>query len=191
VQHPADRFAGGGQAAQPGNVPPRVVVLVTASVVEGDARRVRAEQDRDRYQFDAKTIVRAGHLPYVRVACTASGGTWEGTSCTAPTPEATDPNGELCASLDSLGYCPGDDPSPMQQWCSGDGDSDFQAVQSDLDQLSTDSSNDDLISVESDGATLAQDAQTAVKNLAARRQDAEARLRSVHGLFGRSGTQAD
>lgn len=98
-------------------------------------------------------------------ACTASGGTWDGTSCTTPAREAADPNGESCASLDSLGYCPGDDPSPMQQWCNGDGDSDFQAVQSDLDQLSTDSSNEDLTSVESDGATLAQDAEAAVKNL--------------------------
>jgi hypothetical protein len=26
--------------------------------------------------------------------------------------EQTDPNGQQCASLDSLGYCPGDDPSP-------------------------------------------------------------------------------
>lgn len=32
-------------------------------------------------------------------------------SPSAPT-ETTDPNGQQCASLDSLGYCPGDDPSP-------------------------------------------------------------------------------
>lgn len=27
-------------------------------------------------------------------------------------PDLTDPNGEQCTTLDSLGYCPGDDPSP-------------------------------------------------------------------------------
>lgn len=31
----------------------------------------------------------------------------------APTPTSqTDPNGQQCSSLDSLGYCPGDEPSP-------------------------------------------------------------------------------
>ena len=98
-------------------------------------------------------------------ACTASGGTWDGTSCTTPTPLATDPNGQQCASLDSLGYCPGDDPSPIQQWCSGNGYSDFQAVQSDLNQISTDSGNNDLISVESDGSSLFHDATVAGQNL--------------------------
>ena len=28
----------------------------------------------------------------------------------APAPQQTDPNGQTCGSLDSLGYCPGDDP---------------------------------------------------------------------------------
>ena len=90
--------------------------------------------------------------------CTASGGTWNGSSCQAAAPSSTDPNGQQCASLDSLGYCPGDDPSPMQQWCSGTGYDDFQSVQSDLSQISQDAGDDDLAAVEQDGATLAQDA---------------------------------
>lgn len=76
----------------------------------------------------------------------------------------TDPNGQQCIPLDSLGYCPGDDPptpSPLQQWCSGSGYSDFQTVQSDLSQLDTDSGNSDLAAVESDGSSLFQDAHAA------------------------------
>lgn len=105
-------------------------------------------------------------------ACEAKGGSWDGTACdtsqlapsTSPAQE-TDPNGQTCDALDSLGYCPGDDPSPMQQWCSGNGYSDFQQVQQDLSQLSTDSGNDDLAAVEQDGSSLFQDAHTAGLNL--------------------------
>lgn len=84
---------------------------------------------------------------------------------TATAVEITDPNGQSCTALDSLGYCPGDDPSPMQQWCSGDGYSDYQAVQSDLNQLQTDANNSDLSSIMSDGSSLFSDAVTASKNL--------------------------
>lgn len=73
----------------------------------------------------------------------------------------SDPNGQECASLDSLGYCAGDDPSPMQTWCDGSGYTGFQTVESDLSQLDTDSGNNDLAAVESDGATLFQDANAA------------------------------
>lgn len=85
------------------------------------------------------------------------------TSAAAATQAAaavTDPDGQQCASLDSLGYCPGDDPSPMQQWCSGTGYTDFQSVESDLSQLGQDAGDDDLAAVEQDGATLAQDASS-------------------------------
>jgi hypothetical protein len=85
----------------------------------------------------------------------------------APAPQA-DPNGQQCASLDSLGYCPGDDPAstpaattPMQAWCGSIGYSDFQTVESDLSQLGTDSANNDLSAVESDGTTQFQDATAA------------------------------
>lgn len=99
-----------------------------------------------------------------------------GQSCTAldslgycpgddPPPQVTDPSGQFCTALDSLGYCPGDDPSPMQQWCSGDGYSGYQAVQSDLNQLQTDASNSDLGSIMSDGSSLFGDAVTASKDL--------------------------
>jgi hypothetical protein len=98
-------------------------------------------------------------------ACTSSGGTWDGTTCQTPTPMQTDPNGQQCPSLDSLGYCPGDDPSPMQQWCNSTGYSDFEQVESDLNQLSTDAGNQDLASVEQDGTSLFQDAGTAVQHL--------------------------
>lgn len=83
----------------------------------------------------------------------------------SPSPMVSDPNGQQCAALDSLGYCPGDDPSPMQQWCSGNGYSDYQTVQSDLNQLGTDSGNNDLVSVESDGSSLFHDATVAGQNL--------------------------
>jgi hypothetical protein len=34
-----------------------------------------------------------------------------------PAPQLTDPNGQACDSFDTLGCCPGDDPTPMQNWC--------------------------------------------------------------------------
>jgi hypothetical protein len=77
----------------------------------------------------------------------------------------TDANGQACDSFDSLGYCPGDDPTPMQNWCAGNGYSDFQAVQADMSQLGTDSSNNDLLSVEADGASLFHHASVAGLNL--------------------------
>jgi len=80
-------------------------------------------------------------------------------------PQVTDPNGVTCDTLDSLGYCPGDDPTPMQQWCNGNGYSDYQNVQSDLTQMGTDAGNNDLLSVEQDGAQLAQDAKNAFEDL--------------------------
>lgn len=45
--------------------------------------------------------------------CGASAATSSGPPppAAAPAPTATDPNGELCSALDSLGYCPGDDPA--------------------------------------------------------------------------------
>jgi hypothetical protein len=84
--------------------------------------------------------------------------------CPGDDPE-TDPNGQQCPSLDSLGYCPGDDPSPLQQWCSGNGYSDFQQVSEDLGQLQTDTGNEDLAAVEQDGASLFQDAHAAALGL--------------------------
>ena len=95
-----------------------------------------------------------------------------GQSCAAldglgycPGDDPTDPNGQSCAALDSLGYCPGDDPTPMQQWCAGDGYSDYQAVQSDMTQMQTDAGNDLLGSVMSDGTSLASDALKAEEKL--------------------------
>jgi hypothetical protein len=86
--------------------------------------------------------------------------------CPGDNPTVTDPNGQACQSLDNKGYCPGDDPqTPMGQWCSGDGYSDWQTVTSDIQQLGTDAGADDISSVESDGAQLARDAVTAEKNL--------------------------
>ena len=90
------------------------------------------------------------------------------TSTTAATQTAaavTDPNGQQCASLDSLGYCPGDDPSPIQQWCSSAGYDSLQSVQSDLGQIEQDAGDDDLAAVEQDGATLAQDASSIESSL--------------------------
>ena len=84
---------------------------------------------------------------------------------TTQAPQVTDPNGVTCDTLDSLGYCPGDDPTPMQQWCNGNGYSDYQNVQSDLTQMGTDAGNNDLLSVEQDGAQLAQDAKNAFEDL--------------------------
>jgi hypothetical protein len=50
-------------------------------------------------------------------ACNSSGGSWDGSTCQPSAPPnpflQTDPNGQQCASLDSQGYCPGDDP-PQQ-----------------------------------------------------------------------------
>jgi hypothetical protein len=43
-------------------------------------------------------------------ACTASGGTWDGSTCGPPT--QTDPNGVQCTALDSQGYCPNDLSTP-------------------------------------------------------------------------------
>jgi hypothetical protein len=96
-------------------------------------------------------------------ACTSSGGTWEGNSCQAAAPQQTDPNGQQCPALDSAGYCPGDDPSPMQQWCNGTGYSDFQQVEQDLQQLQQDSGNNQAGTVEAqDGPALFRDAAAAV-----------------------------
>jgi hypothetical protein len=94
--------------------------------------------------------------------CAQVGGTWSNGTCTAvaPTLSQTDRNGQQCTSLDSLGYCPGDDPSPMQQWCGSTGYDSFQSVQTDLSQLGQDAGDDDLGAVEQDGATLAQDASS-------------------------------
>lgn len=87
------------------------------------------------------------------------------TAATQAAAAVTDPNGQQCASLDSLGYCPGDDPSPMQQWCDSTGYDGFQSVQSDLSQLGQDAGDDDLAAVEQDGATLAQDASSVESSL--------------------------
>jgi hypothetical protein len=88
--------------------------------------------------------------------------TWRGKP---PLPHRSDPSVQSCAALDSLGYCPGDDPSPLQQWCAGDGYSNYQAVQSDLTQMQTDAGNGDLGSVMSDGRSLGQDATNAFEHL--------------------------
>jgi hypothetical protein len=86
--------------------------------------------------------------------------------CPGDNPTVTDPNGQSCQSLDNQGYCPGDDPqSPMAQWCNGDGSSDWQSATGDFKQLGIDAGSDDISSVESDGAQLAQDAATAEKIL--------------------------
>ncbi len=45
-------------------------------------------------------------------------------------------------------------PDPTETWCQGDGGSDLQAVETDLEQIHTDTGNDDLPAVESDGADL-------------------------------------
>jgi hypothetical protein len=94
----------------------------------------------------------------------------------APAPQQTDPSGQACPSLDSAGYCPGDDPTTsapavtpaqaaMNTWCAGNGYSDLQTVRSDLSQIGTDSGDSDLIAVEQDGAQLFSDARTAGANL--------------------------
>ena len=85
---------------------------------------------------------------------------------TTAVPQVTDPSGQACPSLDSAGYCPGDDPAtPMDNWCAGNGYSDYSAVESDLSALSADSGNNDLLSVESDGAQLFHHASVAGLNL--------------------------
>jgi hypothetical protein len=55
--------------------------------------------------------------------------------------------------------------SPMDDWCSGNGYSDFQAVETDMSQLSTDTGNNDLLAAEQDGSQLFQDAHAAGMNL--------------------------
>jgi hypothetical protein len=52
----------------------------------------------------------------VQAACSASGGEWFPTgngTCVTSSPLPTDPNGQSCTTLDSSGYCPGDDPVTM------------------------------------------------------------------------------
>jgi hypothetical protein len=136
-------------------------------------------------------------------ACEKGGGSWDGTGCAMPPAPAeqtaasqTDPNGQTCDTLDSLGYCPGDDPTPtqtpVQLWRSGTGYSDFQQVQSDLNQISADSGNDDLAAVESDGTSLFQDASATAGGggePAAAVQRAQGGLRRVDGLRHGGGLQ--
>jgi hypothetical protein len=55
--------------------------------------------------------------------------------------------------------------SPIDDWCSGSGYSDYQAVQSDLAQMSTDIGNGDYGTAENADATqLSRDADTAMQN---------------------------
>jgi hypothetical protein len=97
---------------------------------------------------------------------TASTTTAAAVPLTTAVPQVTDPSGQACPSLDSAGYCPGDDPAtPMDNWCAGNGYSDYSAVESDLSALSADSGNNDLLSVESDGAQLFHHASVAGLNL--------------------------
>jgi hypothetical protein len=49
----------------------------------------------------------------------------------------------------------------MGNWCSSNAYSDFQTVQADVNQISTDVNNQNLSALPSDGATIAQDANTA------------------------------
>jgi hypothetical protein len=53
----------------------------------------------------------------------------------------------------------------LSVWCGGNGYSDWQSVAGDLSQLGTDSGNNDLVSVESDGGQLARDAVAALQNV--------------------------
>lgn len=50
--------------------------------------------------------------PAARHTATAAAGRAPATSAVPSPTFQTDPNGQQCSSLDSLGYCPGDDPSP-------------------------------------------------------------------------------
>lgn len=50
--------------------------------------------------------------PSGQAAAASAAAASSGPGQSVPAPSATDPNGESCSSLDSTGYCPGDDPSP-------------------------------------------------------------------------------
>ena len=73
--------------------------------------------------------------------CVFAGDTWNGAGCYTPPA------------------------SPVDAWCSGSGYSDYQAVQSDITQMSTDVGNGDYGTAENDDApTLDSDATTALQN---------------------------
>ena len=73
--------------------------------------------------------------------CVFAGDTWNGAGCYTPPA------------------------SPVDAWCSGSGYSDYQAVQSDITQMSTDVGNGDYGTAENaDATTLNSDATTAVQN---------------------------
>src|ERR1035438_2103553 len=90
----------------------------------------------------------------------------------------TDPSGSTCSSLDSQGYCPGDDPAtsapapsaapavdPLTAWCSGPAGTAEQAVSGDIGQIATDGGAGNVSAVEADGSQLFTDASAAGKAL--------------------------
>ncbi len=70
-------------------------------------------------------------------------------------------------------------PSPIDVWCAGTGGTGLQAVSTDLDQIQTDSGNDDLPAIESDGTQLFNDAQTAGHDL----PPGSKKVKLYYGLF--------